>query len=117
MMPDVREEFSMTRDVRESAKSDQATGGQSQLDPILDALKWMRECQHSYTEEQLNFWVLLQPLTNGGEVSSRHLACRLLSVWPWASMLNPLTGKPFLSQFSRICIKIVKCNIYLNFIL
>ena len=63
MMRDMQEEF---------AKEDQATRGQ--LDPDVDTLKWMKECQHSYSDEQLNFWLLLGPLTDSNEVSSRHLA-------------------------------------------
>ena len=50
----------------EFAKEDQATRGQ--LDPEVDALKWMKEHQCSYTDEQLNFWLLLWPLTDGGEM-------------------------------------------------
>ena len=40
------------------------------LDPEVDALKWMKEHQHSYTDAQLNSWLLLQPLTDGGKESS-----------------------------------------------
>ena len=61
-MRDVWEEF---------AKEDQATRGQ--LDPEVDTLKWMKECQCLYTNEQLNFWLLLQPLTDGSKMSSWHL--------------------------------------------
>ena len=49
----------------EFTNGDQATGGQ--LDHMLDVLKWMQERQLSYTDEQLNFWILLRPLTNGSE--------------------------------------------------
>ena len=50
--------FPMMRDVwEEFAKEDQATRGQ--LDPEVDALKWMRECQCSYTDAQLNFRLIL----------------------------------------------------------
>ena len=36
---------------------DQAT--REPLDLEVDALKWMKEHQHSYTDAQLNFWLLL----------------------------------------------------------
>ena len=62
MMKDVWEEFT---------KEDQMTRGQ--LDPTVDALKWMKEHQCSYTDKKLNFWLLLQPLTDGGKMSSQHL--------------------------------------------
>ena len=61
--------FPMMRDVwEECAKEDQATG--EQLDPEVDALKWMKEHQCSYTDMQPNFWFLLQPLTDGSETST-----------------------------------------------
>ena len=62
----------MTRDVREEfAGGDQVARGWGEpLDPEVDALKWMKEHQHSYTDVQLNFWLLLWPLTDGGEESS-----------------------------------------------
>ena len=63
------EKFPMMRDVwEEFAKEVQVTRGQ--LDPEVNTLKWMKEHQHSYMDTQLNFWLLLRPLTNGGEVSS-----------------------------------------------
>ena len=71
---------------------DQATGGP--LDPEVDALKWMKEHQHSYMDVQLNFWLLLWPLTDGSEESSWHLTCRLLSMWHWASALDLPTCPP-----------------------
>ena len=78
------ERYSMARDnVQEGirARGDQVAGGGDQpLDPEVDAMRWMKECQHSYTDAQLDFWLLLRPLTDGGEESSRHLARRLLSV-------------------------------------
>ena len=87
------EKFPMTRDMREEfAKEDQATGGQ--LNPGVDALKWMKEHQHPYTDVQLNFWLLLRPLTDGGKESSQHLRCRLLSVWHWVSALDLPTCPP-----------------------
>ena len=100
MTQGVREEFSMMWDVWESAKSNQATGGQSQLNPVFDVLKWMREHQCFYTKEQLNLCVLLWLLTNGGEVLSWHLMCRLLSVWNWELVLNPPTYPPMPSQLN-----------------
>ena len=41
-----------------------------QLNPQTQALKWMKACQHSYTDEQLDFCLLLRPPTDGREESS-----------------------------------------------
>ena len=102
--------FSMMQDVREEfAKSDQTTGGQ--LDLMLDALKWMQECQSSYTDKQLNFWILLWLLANDGKVSSQHLVCRLLSVWHWASGINLPTYLPKPSQLNIGCWMQEDCNV------
>ena len=90
------EKYPMTRDVwEEFAGGDQmARGWEELLDPEVDALKWMKEHQHSYTDAQLDFWLLLLPLTDGGEESSRHLMYRLLSVWHLASALDPPVCPP-----------------------
>ena len=72
-----------------SAKQDRATGGQSDLDLEREMLKWMKEHQCSYTEEQLSFWTLLHPLMDGGETSSWHLVllnccwCGIGHQWHW----------------------------------
>ena len=85
--------FPMMRDIwEEFAKEDQETG--RPLDPAVNTLKWMKEHQHSYTDKQLNFWLLLPPLTNGSEFLSRHLMHRLLSMWHWVSVLDPPTYPP-----------------------
>ena len=97
--PDLKEHgkpqhYSMTRDIRKEfagsysalkVKQERAgeVGSSAQvqlIDPNTQAMKWMKECQHSYRDVQLDFWLLLRPLTDGGEESSRQLARRLLSV-------------------------------------
>ena len=57
-------------------------------------MKWMKEHQRSYRDVQLEFWLLLRPLTDGGEEHTRQLACRLLSVWHWSSAVDPPTYPP-----------------------
>ena len=86
MMRDVWDEFagaySALKDMHKFTGGDQAAEECVQpLNPQTQALKWMKECQHLYMDKQLDFWLLLRPLTDGGEESSQHLAHRLLSVW------------------------------------
>ena len=66
------ERYPTTRDMwEEFAGGDQAAGGWEQpLDLETEALKWMKEHQHSYMNVHLDFWLLLRPLTDGGEESS-----------------------------------------------
>ena len=49
----------------------------------------MKERQHSYRDMQLDFWLLLRPLMDGGEELTHQLAHRLLSVWHWLSAIDP----------------------------
>ena len=100
--------YTMTRDVREESvglystfKEKQDIAGKDQLyapmrlvDPNTQGMKWMKECQCSYRDVQLEFWFLLRPLTDGGEESTRQLAHRLLSVWHWSSAVDPPTYPP-----------------------
>ena len=57
-------------------------------------MKWMKEHQCSYRDVQLDFWLLLRPLMDGGEESTHQLAHRLLSVWHWSSAVDPPTYPP-----------------------
>ena len=61
------ERYPVTRDIwEEFAGGDQVAGGWEQpLDPEVDTLKWMKERQHSYMDAQLDFWLLVRPLTDG----------------------------------------------------
>ena len=54
----------------------------------------MKEHQRSYRDMQLDFWLLLRPLTDGGEESTRQLARKLLSMWHWSSAVDPPTYHP-----------------------
>ena len=100
--------YTMTRDVREEPmgsysafKEKQDIVGRDQsytpmrpVDPNTQGMKWMKECQHSYRDVQLEFWLLLRPLTDGGKESTCQLARRLLSVWHWSSAVDPPTYPP-----------------------
>ena len=69
-------------------------GGDQPLYSKLDTMRWMKEHQCCYTNAQLNFWLLLRPLTDGGKESTRHLTRRLLSIWHWVSVLGPPICSP-----------------------
>ena len=95
---DVREEFvglySALKEKQDIAEKDQSYAPTCPVDPNTQGMKWMKERQCSYRDVQLEFWLLLRPLTDGGEESTRQLAHRLLSVWHWSSAVNPPTYPP-----------------------
>ena len=98
MMRDVREEFvgsySALKEKQDIAGKDQSYAPMCPVDPNTQGMKWMKERQRSYRDVQLEFWLLLRPLMDGGEESTRQLACILLSVWHWSSAVNPPTYPP-----------------------
>ena len=58
-----------------------AVGGQAEADPNTHPMVWMHDRQNSYSDEEIHFWPLLRPLTDGGGTKTRHLVHRLLSTW------------------------------------
>ena len=97
---DVREEFrgsySAYKEKQDIAERNQSYAPTHPVDPNTQGMKWMKECQCSYKDIQLEFWLLLRPLTDGSEEHTHQLAHRLLSVWHWSSAVDPPTYPPCL---------------------
>ena len=98
MTRDVRQEFrgsySAYKEKQDIAGRDQSYASSHAVDPNTHGMKWMKERQRSYRDIQLEFWLLLRPLTDGSEEHTRQLARRLLSVWHWSSAVEPPTYPP-----------------------
>ena len=98
MTRDVRQEFrgsySAYKEKQDMAGRDQSYASSHVVDPNTHGMKWMKERQCSYQDFQLEFWLLLRPLTDGSEERTRQLAHRLLSVWHWSSAVEPPTYPP-----------------------
>ena len=78
---------------RENAEEG-AVGGELCIDPDQHPMAWMRNCQHCYDDEMINFWPLLHPLTDGKGTTTQHLAHHLLSMWLWSSITHPMSCPP-----------------------
>ena len=95
MTRDVREEFgglySTFKERLDIAGKDDSCAPTRPVDPNTQGMKWMKQHQHSYRDVQLEFWLLLRPLMDGGEEHTCWLAHRLLSVWHWSLAVNPPT--------------------------
>ena len=76
---------SWTRPLKVNTAEERPVGGETDVDPNIHLMTWMRDRQNSYSDEKISFWPLLRPLTDGGGMATRHLACRLLSTWQWSS--------------------------------
>ena len=71
-----------------------AVGGELCVDPDKHLMAWMRDHQHWYDDEMINFWPLLHPLTDGKGTMTQHLACCLLSMGHWSSVTHPTSCLP-----------------------
>ena len=95
MMRDVRKEFvgsySTLKERQDCTRAGESSTQVQPVDPNIHGMKWMKEHQHSYRVVQLDFWLLLRPLTDSGEESSRQLAHRLLSMSHWSCVIEPPT--------------------------
>ena len=95
---DVRQEFrgsySAYKEKQDMAGRDQSYDSSHAVDPNTHGMKWMKERQCSYRDIQLEFWLLLRPLTDRSEERTHQLARRLLSVWQWSSAVEPTTYPP-----------------------
>ena len=84
MTRDVRKEFvgsySALKEKQDWAGEDQSSAPVHPVDPNIQGMKWMKEHQCSYRDVQLDIWLLLRPLADGGEELTHQLARRLLSV-------------------------------------
>ena len=86
--------YSALKEKHDHAGGEQSSAPFHPVDPNIQGMKWMKECQCSYRDVQLNFWLLLRPFTDGSEESTRQLARRLLSVWHWSMAINSPTYPP-----------------------
>ena len=71
MTQDVREEFSGSYSTpwegQDIARRYQSSAPMPTVNPNTQGMKWMKERQRSYHDAQLDFWLLLRPLTDGSE--------------------------------------------------
>ena len=101
MMRDVRQEFrgsySAYKEKQDIAERNQSYASSHPVNPNTHGMKWMKERQRSYRDNQLEFWLLLRPLTDRSKERTLQLACRLLSVWHWSSAVElPCTPRAYI---------------------
>ena len=98
MMRDVRQEFrgsySAYKEKQDIAERNQSYASSHAVNPNTHGMKWMKERQRFYWDIQLEFWLLLRPLTDGSKECTRQLAHRLLSAWHWSLAVEPPTYPP-----------------------
>ena len=61
----------------------QCSPAKRHLDLMWQTTKWLQACEESLDEEEISWWPLLLPLTDGSDAATRELAKWLLTMWRW----------------------------------
>ena len=70
-----------------------ADGGE--VDPLWKTTKWLQHCKEQYTDEDLAWWLLFCPLTDGRDEAMLALAQCLMVMWRCtASISESITCPP-----------------------
>ena len=57
------------------------------IDPMWRAMKWLLNCETSLEEEEISWWPLVSPITNGSNAATKDLAKRLMAAWKWVGIV------------------------------
>ena len=58
------------------------------LDPMWQMTTWLEPCRESLGEEDITWWLLVMPLTDGGTAAAKELSKCLVSVWRWMAKVS-----------------------------
>ena len=58
------------------------------LDLMWQTTKWLQACEESLDKEEISWWPLLLPLTDGSDMATRELTKQLLAAWRWVKVSN-----------------------------
>ena len=51
------------------------------INPMWQTTKWLLNCETSLEEEEISWWPLVSPLTDGSDATTRDLTKRLMAAW------------------------------------
>ena len=57
------------------------------IDPMWQTTKWLMNCEMSLEEEEISWWPLAGPPTNGNDAATKVLAKRLMAAWKWVGIV------------------------------
>ena len=58
------------------------------IDPMWQTTKWLLNCETSLEEEEISWWLLVSPLTDGSDAATKDLAKRLMAAWKWVGIVS-----------------------------
>ena len=57
------------------------------IDLMWQTTKWLLNCETSLEEEEISWWLLVGPLTDGSNAATKHLTKRLVAAWKWVGVV------------------------------
>ena len=61
----------------------------SMIDPLWQATRWLKNFEEQCGESKPICWLLIYPLTEGGDVAALALVHQLMATWRWATVVSP----------------------------
>ena len=58
------------------------------LDTLWQMMMWLEACGESLGEEDITWWLLVMPLTDGGTAAAKELTKHLVSTWRWMAKVS-----------------------------
>ena len=57
------------------------------IDLMWQTTKWLLNYETSLEEEEISWWLLVSPLTNGSDAATKDLTKRLMAAWKWVGVV------------------------------
>ena len=86
---------------------------------MWQTMMWLEACRESLGEEDITWWLLVMPLTDGGTPATKELTKHLISAWRWTAkvstkpMCPPAPTMLNIGQFLEGCPKEGDCTPWL----
>ena len=58
------------------------------LSPKWQTIRWLQQCEVQIKDDEVVWWTLIDPLTDGSDATSQALARRLVAMWRWTFTLS-----------------------------
>ena len=65
------------------------------IDPMWQTMRWLQNCETSLDDDEVSWWPLVSPLTNGSDATTKDLTRQLMAAWKWVGQcLSPPSFHP-----------------------
>ena len=58
------------------------------MDPMWQTTKWLQVCEEGLDDEEISWWLLVSPLTDGSNMAMKDLARQLVAAWRWSGKVS-----------------------------